>query len=565
MEVYRVKTGSILPLGKQGENLVRQIQFDLSRWIGTFGPGTVQLLHQRRGDETPYPVAVEQDGNLAVWTVNSADTAAAGTGRAELQYYVGDALAKSETWMTKVLAALGPAGETPPEAQQGWVDQVLQAGAAAAEAADRAEEAAVRQPYPNAETGTWWVWNAESGAYVDTGISYGTGDSGGGVTDHEKLTGRDKADQHPMSAITGLEDALAGKQPTGTYLTEETDPTVPDWAKEPTKPGYTASEVGADPSGTASSQVSAHNTGADTHSDIRLLIQGLTERLNALADSDDTTLDQLSEVVAYIKSNRSLIEDITTSKVSVADIIDNLTTNAANKPLSAAQGVALKALIDAITIPTALPNPNALTFTGAVSGSYDGSAPLEVEIPSGGGGLTVTNTAAVGQTVRITAVDETGQPTEWEAVDMASGGVATAGNLLYDIVLEEDASFSITDFDTELSEYIVIIGTVVPDTGIISNVRLFGTIGSDYYLKISSGFAVLSLYYRIIGNVFWMARDVNYRVNTDFANITEPPGSPSSHSNANIRSGTYKFDEKAKGLASYATWPAGTHIWIYGR
>lgn len=426
MNVYLVKTGSILPLGKQGENLARKIQFDISRWIGTLGPGSVQLLHQRNGDETPYPVAVEQEGNLAVWTVTNADTAAAGTGRAELQYYVGDALAKSETWMTKVFPALGPAGETPPEAQQGWVDQVLQAGAAAVEAAEKAESAAVRQPYPNAETGTWWVWDAESGAYTDTGVSYGTG--GGGTSDHEKMTGRDKADQHPISAITGLEDALAGKQPTGSYLTKETDPTVPDWAKEPTKPGYTASEVGADPSGTASSQVSAHNTGADTHSDIRLLIQGLTERLNALADSDDTTLDQLSEVVAYIKSNRSLIEDITTSKVSVADIIDNLTTNAANKPLSAAQGVAIKALIDAITIPTALPNPNALTFTGAVTGRYDGSAPLEVEIPSGGGGLTVTNTATIGQIIKVSAVDENGQPTEWEAVDMEGVPTVTTAN-----------------------------------------------------------------------------------------------------------------------------------------
>lgn len=36
-------------------------------------------------------------------------------------------------------------------------------------------------------------------------------------------------------------------------------------------------------------------------------------------------------------------------------------------------------------IPTKLPNPNALTFTGAVTGSYDGSAPLEVAIPNGGG------------------------------------------------------------------------------------------------------------------------------------------------------------------------------------
>ena len=38
-----------------------------------------------------------------------------------------------------------------------------------------------------------------------------------------------------------------------------------------------------------------------------------------------------------------------------------------------------------IDIPKTLPNPNAITFTGAVTGTYDGSAPLRVEIPSGGG------------------------------------------------------------------------------------------------------------------------------------------------------------------------------------
>lgn len=36
-------------------------------------------------------------------------------------------------------------------------------------------------------------------------------------------------------------------------------------------------------------------------------------------------------------------------------------------------------------IPTTLPNPNKLTFTGAVSGEYDGSAPLSIEVPQGGG------------------------------------------------------------------------------------------------------------------------------------------------------------------------------------
>lgn len=101
-----------------------------------------------------------------------------------------------------------------------------------------------------------------------------------------------------------------------------------------------------------SAAVSGHNTNTAAHNDIRLLIGELTTRLNALANSTDEDLDQMAEIVAYIKANKSLIDSITTSKVSVSDIINNLATNVSNKPLSAAQGVALKALIDAITVPT---------------------------------------------------------------------------------------------------------------------------------------------------------------------------------------------------------------------
>lgn len=341
----------MISLGRQGENLATQVIFDLADWVSKYGPGTAELIHQRLGDAQPYPVAAAREGDTLVWTATATDTAVANKmgsdyGHCELRWYVGDLLAKSKKWRTIVIPAMStPSDTAPPEPEQGWVDQVLQAGVDAKDAANRAETAAVRQPYPNDQTGTWWVWDAEADAYTDTGISYGTG-TGGGTTDHNKLTNRDADDQHPMSAITGLVKALEGKQPTGDYLTQETDPTVPAWAKAAAKPSYTAAEVGADPSGTAASQVAAHNTGTDAHSDIRLLISGLTDRINALADSDDTTLDQLSEIVAYIKSNRTLIEAITTSKVSVADIVDDLTTNVANKPLSAAQGVALKALID---------------------------------------------------------------------------------------------------------------------------------------------------------------------------------------------------------------------------
>lgn len=118
------------------------------------------------------------------------------------------------------------------------------------------------------------------------------------------------------------------------------------------KPKYTASEVGADASGTAQTKVSEHNVSEESHGDIRRLVAELTTRLNTLANSDDTTLDQMAEVVAYIKNNKSLIDGITTNKVNVSDIIDNLTTSVSNKPLSAKQGVQLKALIDAIVVPT---------------------------------------------------------------------------------------------------------------------------------------------------------------------------------------------------------------------
>lgn len=92
-----------------------------------------------------------------------------------------------------------------------------------------------------------------------------------------------------------------------------------------------------------------HNTSDSAHSDMRLLISELTTRLNVLADSDDTTLDQLSEIVAYIKNNKDLIDGITTSKVNVSDIIDNLTTTSTGKVLSAKQGQILKEMINSLT------------------------------------------------------------------------------------------------------------------------------------------------------------------------------------------------------------------------
>ena len=98
----------------------------------------------------------------------------------------------------------------------------------------------------------------------------------------------------------------------------------------------------------AKGTVATHNVAADAHNDIRLLLTEVSNELKAFLDIDDTTVDQVSEIVQLIRDNAASIEDILTTKVNVSDIVNNLTSNVANKPLSAAQGVALKGITDAL-------------------------------------------------------------------------------------------------------------------------------------------------------------------------------------------------------------------------
>ena len=114
----------------------------------------------------------------------------------------------------------------------------------------------------------------------------------------------------------------------------------------------TSDDVGADPIGSAVNTVSHHNTDTATHADIRMLISELTTKVTHFLNVDDTSRDQLSELLDLIDGHADDLKDITTGKVNKSDIVDNLNTNVADKPLSSAQGVVLKALFDGIVIPT---------------------------------------------------------------------------------------------------------------------------------------------------------------------------------------------------------------------
>lgn len=117
-----------------------------------------------------------------------------------------------------------------------------------------------------------------------------------------------------------------------------------DSAKE-----YTDTKInGLASTSSVNTSISTHNTSTSAHEDIRVLIDDLSTEVNNFLDVDDTTKDQLSEVLTLIENNKGTLESLTISKINVSDIVNNLTTNSTSKVLSAAQGVVIQELIDSL-------------------------------------------------------------------------------------------------------------------------------------------------------------------------------------------------------------------------
>ncbi len=93
------------------------------------------------------------------------------------------------------------------------------------------------------DTGTIYKYDEDAKEWVEQPVS---GGSGGNISlDYSALTNKPQIGGKELVGNKTLDDL--GIQPKGTYLTKETDPTVPAWAKTEAKPTYTADEVGALP------------------------------------------------------------------------------------------------------------------------------------------------------------------------------------------------------------------------------------------------------------------------------------------------------------------------------
>ena len=162
---------------------------------------------------------------------------------------------------------------------------------------------------------------------------------------------------------------LMKQAPSG--VTEETDPTVSAWAKQPTKPSYTADEVGALPVGTK-----IPTKTSDLTNDSGYLTQIPEEYVT------ETELGQKGYV----------IED---------------------------------------DIPEKLPSPGTLTFTGAVNDTYDGSADKIINIPTGGGEGGTSDYNALSNKPKLNGVEIAGNKTSTDYKIVSSEqGIENNGKFL---------------------------------------------------------------------------------------------------------------------------------------
>lgn len=184
-------------------------------------------------------------------------------------------------------------------------------------------------------------------------------------------------------------------------------------------------------------KISTHNTSTTAHNDIRVLITDLTTKLNNFLDVDDTTTDQLSEVLALIENNRGTLESLTTNKVNVSDIIDNLTTNNSSKVLSAAQGVAVKNLIDVLQ--TAVNGKQSAVTGGASTITSSNLTSNRALVSNGSGKVAISDITSteLGYLDGVTANVQTqlnakaaSSHTHDYAGSSSAGGAATSANKL---------------------------------------------------------------------------------------------------------------------------------------
>lgn len=176
---------------------------------------------------------------------------------------------------------------------------------------------------------------------------------------------------------------------------EETDPTVPDWAKAESKPTYTAAEVGAVPE-SAKSNIDKNTAARHTHENKSALDVITTDDILKWNSGTAGTVEIVG-ATALEAGNSPTIAETADSTERARKYLLGIPKG--KKGADGAQGTDGKSayqfaqdggysgtetdFIQKLN-KEKFANPYPLIFTGATSATYDGSSSVTVDLPSGG-------------------------------------------------------------------------------------------------------------------------------------------------------------------------------------
>ena len=170
----------------------------------------------------------------------------------------------------------------------------------------------------------------------------------------DKVTGKGLSSNDYTDAAKAKVDALASVATSGNYNDLTDKPTIPAPVTEQTVSGWGFTK----------------NTGTYSKPTEGIPKADLANNVQASLGKADTALQEHQSLAAYRTS-------------AAQDIIDN----SKQDKITSTNKLAYSLISDTPTIPTvpsALKNPYAITFTGASTGTYDGSSALTINIPESG-------------------------------------------------------------------------------------------------------------------------------------------------------------------------------------
>lgn len=190
----------------------------------------------------------------------------------------------------------------------------------------------------------------------------------------------------------------------------------------------------------SAAQTAANETAAAVEADMKGYVseaqaaQAAAEKAKADAESAaDTAAEDAvnlvdTQLAQYVADAQAAKRDAETARdeaadlaggdfVSVSDIVNDLVTNVSNKPLSAAQGVALKALIDALTTTVSGKAPTSHASSTTTYGAGSGSNYGHVKLSDSTSGTSNANGGVAATPAAVKA-----------AYDLANGKAAASHN-----------------------------------------------------------------------------------------------------------------------------------------